>query len=351
MSGAYLLLFEVGIPNLECDTSWSLPYQIWVTVTLTPLNGNFFRIWLCWIWNQREWNVQHTSKYPPYTHPWPLSGVKPLLWKWLCCKENERINNMQAMILSLHTSSTPRLQDFISTETSTMWAVRTFILAFKWPKWRQNITYDFDPNCMLLKSWFWKKIRCGNNLMSSNFILQTSIRYNHVLHGDRANSKPLQSLAKRVKTQECHSIKWFRANKTIAHPILLNSKLSSVIDAWNSLIWSINRPSYFICWTCQIRMFLGPTLPLLTSSERADARVHPRPIQLIEACLNCLPRSKRRPNGVITVGNVPDTLRYRKNPRMTLLAKVLGPQIQTVRDRGIRPWIWPRPIWTHPVRP
>ena len=67
--------------------------------------------------------------------------------------------------------------------------------------------------------------------MSSNFILQTSIRYNHVLHGDRANSKPLQSLAKRVKTQKCHSIKWFRANKTIAHPILLNSKLSSVIDA------------------------------------------------------------------------------------------------------------------------
>ena len=138
------------------------------SVTLTRLNGNFFEIWLCWISNQREWNVQQTSKYPPYTHPWPLSGVKPFLWKWKCCKENETINNMQAIILSLHTSSTPRLRDFISTETSAMWAVRTLNLAFKWPKWKQNITYDLDPNRLLLKSWFWKKIRCGNNLMSSN---------------------------------------------------------------------------------------------------------------------------------------------------------------------------------------
>ena len=31
----------------------------------------------------------------------------------------------------------------------------------------------------------------------NNFISQTSIRYNHVLHGDHANSKPLPSLAKR----------------------------------------------------------------------------------------------------------------------------------------------------------
>ena len=82
---------------------------------------------------------------------------------------------------------------------------------------------------------------------------------------------------------------------------------------------------------------MGPTLPLLTSSERADARVHPRPLPLIEACLHRLPRRERRPNEVITIGNVPDTLRYRKYPRMTILVKVLGPQIQTVRVRGIRP--------------
>ena len=132
--------------------------------------------------------------------------------------------------------------------------------------------------------------------------------------------------------------------------MLLNSEFSSGIDAGNSPISSKNRPSYFIRRICQIRMVLGQTLPLLTSSERADAWVHPRPIPLIEACQNRLPRSERRPNGVITVGNVPDTLRYRKNPRMTLLSKVLGPQIQTVRDQGIRPWILPRPIRTHPIQ-
>ena len=37
-SGAYLILFEVGIPNLvcECILGWrSVPSHIWVTVTLT----------------------------------------------------------------------------------------------------------------------------------------------------------------------------------------------------------------------------------------------------------------------------------------------------------------------------
>ena len=33
--------------------------------------------------------------------------------------------------------------------------------------------------------------------MKLRFHEQTEIRYNHVLHGDRANSKPLPSLAKR----------------------------------------------------------------------------------------------------------------------------------------------------------
>ena len=44
-SGAYLIFFEVGIPNLvyECSLGWqSVAYHLWVTVTLTSDLG--FRI-------------------------------------------------------------------------------------------------------------------------------------------------------------------------------------------------------------------------------------------------------------------------------------------------------------------
>ena len=36
--GAYLILFEIGIPNLVCECIlgwWSVLYQLWVIVTLT----------------------------------------------------------------------------------------------------------------------------------------------------------------------------------------------------------------------------------------------------------------------------------------------------------------------------
>ena len=53
--------------------------------------------------------------------------------------------------------------------------------------------------------------------MKLRFHEQTEIRYNHVLHGDRAhgaNSKPLQSLAKSEKTRERHSTKCREITKT-----------------------------------------------------------------------------------------------------------------------------------------